>query len=61
VEWYLTRVTSAADGFMMEQLLDHDGWMPIATLLAFPRMQKLCHPQESDRPYNFAYQPGELT
>ena len=24
---------------------DHDGWVPIGTLLAFPRMRKLCHPQ----------------
>lgn len=45
VEWYLTRMNAAPDGYMIEQLLDHAGWVPIATLLALPRMQRLCHPQ----------------
>ena len=45
VEWYLTRRDVAGDGFLMEQLTDPDGWVPISTLCAFPRMRKLCHPQ----------------
>ncbi|EOD29371.1 hypothetical protein EMIHUDRAFT_449888 [Emiliania huxleyi CCMP1516] len=45
VEWYLTRRDVAGDGFLMEQLSDPDGWVPISTLCAFPRMRKLCHPQ----------------
>ena len=27
------------------QARDHDGWVPIGSLLSFPRMRKLCHPQ----------------
>jgi len=38
-------MNAAPDGYMIEQLLDHAGWVPIATLLALPRMQRLCHPQ----------------
>ena len=33
------------DSFLMEQASVYDGWVPIATVLSFPRMRKLCHPQ----------------
>eukprot|EP00967_Tisochrysis_lutea_P068656 scaffold90043_cov25-Tisochrysis_lutea.AAC.5 len=42
-------MNAAPDGYMIEQLLDHAGWVPIATLLALPRMQRLCHPQARRR------------
>ena len=49
VEWYLSSSRLAADRFLSEQARDHDGWIPIATLLSFPRMRKLCHPQARRR------------
>uniref|UniRef100_A0A7S3ANS8 HTH La-type RNA-binding domain-containing protein n=1 Tax=Haptolina ericina TaxID=156174 RepID=A0A7S3ANS8_9EUKA len=45
VEWYLDADRMAADRFLVEQARDHDGWVPIGSLLSFPRMRKLCHPQ----------------
>ena len=45
VEWYLDSNKYAADRFLFEQARDYNGWVPIATLLSFPRMRKLCHPQ----------------
>jgi len=45
VEWYLAANKLATDRFLAETAKDHDGWVPIGTLLAFPRMRKLCHPQ----------------
>ena len=45
VEWYLDPSRLAADRYLYEQQADHDGLIPLATLLSFPRMRKLCHPQ----------------
>ena len=44
-EYYLGSERMAADSFLMEQASVYDGWVPIATVLSFPRMRKLCHPQ----------------
>ena len=40
-----TQEQLAADRFLYETAADHDGWIPVQTLLSFPRMRKLCHPQ----------------
>ena len=45
VEWYLSESRLQADRFLYETSCDHDGWIPLQTLLSFPRMRKLCHPQ----------------
>ena len=45
VEWYLAAERLQADRFLYETTCDHDGWIPLQTLLSFPRMRKLCHPQ----------------
>ena len=45
VEWYLSGNKIVTDRFLAELSKDHDGWVPIASLLSFPRMRKLCHPQ----------------
>ena len=45
IEWYLSSSRLAADKVLMEQSRDYDGWLPISTLLSYPRMRKLCHPQ----------------
>ena len=45
VEWYLAAERLQADRFLYETSCDHDGWIPVSTLLSFPRMRKLCHPQ----------------
>ena len=45
VEWYLEPEQLQADRFLFEATVDHDGWIPVQTLLSFPRMRKLCHPQ----------------
>ena len=45
VEWYLDADRLSTDRFLYETTCDHDGWVPIQTLLSFPRMRKLCHPQ----------------
>ena len=45
VEWYLAEERLQADRFLYETTCDHDGWIPVSTLLSFPRMRKLCHPQ----------------
>ena len=37
VEWYLSRNKVATDRFLAELSKDHDGWVPIASLLSFPR------------------------
>lgn len=44
-EWFLDPSRMAADRFLIEQARDNAGFVPIATLLSFPRMRKLCHPQ----------------
>ena len=44
-EYYLGSERMAADSFLMELASVYDGWVPIATVLSFPRMRKLCHPQ----------------
>ncbi len=45
VEYYLGDERLQQDRYLYEQQRDFDGWIPIATLLTFPRMRKLCHPQ----------------
>ena len=45
VEWYLDGERFSSDRFLYETSCDHDGWIPVCTLLSFPRMRKLCHPQ----------------
>ena len=45
VEYYLECDRMSSDRFLYETSCDHDGWIPIPTLLSFPRMRKLCHPQ----------------
>jgi mRNA deadenylase 3'-5' endonuclease subunit Ccr4 len=45
VEWYLDEKRLASDRFLYETSCDHDGWIPVSTLLSFPRMRKLCYPQ----------------
>jgi len=45
VEFYLDPSRMASDRFLIEQARDHCGFVPIGTLLSFPRMRKLCHPQ----------------
>ena len=45
VEFYLDEKRLASDRFLYETTCDHDGWIPVSTLLSFPRMRKLCHPQ----------------
>lgn len=45
VEFYLEQERMASDRFLIEQARDHDGYVPIATILSFPRMRKLVHPQ----------------
>ena len=45
VEWYLSHNKIVTDRFLAELSKDHEGWIPIASLLSFPRMRKLCHPQ----------------
>jgi len=35
----------SADRYLHVVIWDHDGWVPISTLLAYPSMRKLCFPQ----------------
>ena len=45
VEFHLNPERMAADRMLLEVTRENDGWVPIATVLSFPRMRKLCHPQ----------------
>lgn len=44
-EWVLEPPRLASDRFLFEVCSDHEGYVPVATLVALPRMRKLCHPQ----------------
>ena len=45
VEWQLDGERLSANRILHVVMCDHDGWVPIATLLALPSMRKLCYPQ----------------
>ena len=45
VERQLDADRLSADRYLHVVMCDHDGWVPISTLLAYPTMRKLCFPQ----------------